>query len=74
MVSRLRAWNFSLVITWPGRGFGPEDAQPAHAVGQKDDRQGQKPMPPSRWVSLRQNNSPWGTTSMSVRMVAPLVV
>jgi hypothetical protein len=24
------------------RGFRPEDAQPAHAVGQEDDRQGQK--------------------------------
>ncbi len=31
-------------------------------------------MPPSRWVWLRQNSSPWGTTSMSVRIVAPLVV
>jgi hypothetical protein len=26
----------------PGRGFGPEDAQAPHAVGQKDDREGQK--------------------------------
>ena len=32
------------------------------------------PMPPSRWVSLSQNKSPWGSASISVRMVAPVVV
>ncbi len=31
-------------------------------------------MPPSKCVSDRQNSRPWGNASMSVRMLAPVVV
>ena len=32
------------------------------------------PMPPTQWVKLRQNSSPWLMASTSVRMEAPVVV
>ena len=32
------------------------------------------PMPPTQWVKLRQNSSPWLMDSTSVRMEAPVVV
>ena len=32
------------------------------------------PMPPIQWVKLRQNSSPRGSASTSVRMLAPVVV
>jgi hypothetical protein len=32
------------------------------------------PMPPSQWVRLRQKSRPRGRASMSVMMVAPVVV
>ena len=32
------------------------------------------PMPPSQWVKARQNKMPLGSASMSVKMVAPVVV
>ena len=74
MVSRLREWNFSLVMTWPGEDSARKMRRPPMPWGRKMTVRVRKPMPPSRWVSLRQNSSPWGTTSMSVRIVAPLVV
>ena len=32
------------------------------------------PMPPTQWVKLRQNSSPFGSASTSVRIVEPVVV
>ena len=32
------------------------------------------PMPPTQWVKLRQNSSPWLMASTSVRTDAPVVV
>jgi hypothetical protein len=32
------------------------------------------PIPPNQWVKLRQNNKPWGSSSILVRIVAPVVV
>jgi hypothetical protein len=32
------------------------------------------PIPPNQWVKLRQNIKPWGSPSILVRIVAPVVV
>ena len=74
MVSRLRGINFSLVITCPGLDSALKMRTPPIPWGRKITVRVKNPMPPSRWVWLRQNNNPWGTISISVRMVAPLVV
>jgi len=74
MASRLRARNRSRVITCPGLDSARKIRAPPMPWGKKMMVKVRKPMPPSRCVSLRQNSRPWGTTSMSVRMVAPEVV
>jgi len=74
MVSRLRGINFSLVMTWPGLDSARKMRTPPMPWGRNMTVRVRKPMPPRRWVWLRQKSRPWGTISISLRMVAPLVV
>ena len=70
-VSRVR--GVSLPFTGPGisalRMFMERSVLPESMVMNTST-----PMPPTQWVKLRQNSSPWLMASTSVRMEAPVVV
>jgi len=66
--------NFSLVITCPGLDSALKSRSPPYHEGEKMIARVKNPIPPSKWVWLCQNNKPWGTASMSFRIVAPVVV
>ena len=72
--SRLRAVNFSLVMAWPGLDSARKMRSPPMPCGRKITVSVRNPMPPIRCVVERHRISPWGSTSMSRRMVAPVVV